>query len=206
MNRPYRDVAREPRVRINERVRAPEIRVIDENNEQLGLLSSRQAFMLARERGLDLVEVAPNARPPVCRIVDYGKYKYEQEKRERETKKKHHKMDVKGIQLRPGTDEHDIDVKIKNAIKFLNDGDKVKITLRFRSREITHPEIARRSMQRIMDATTEVAIVERPPTMEGRLMIMIIAPKAQPTPQGGQKDSAKAEDTQDRVEAVQDNG
>lgn len=199
MNRPYhREPAREPRTRINERVRAPEVRVIDENNEQLGIMTSRQAYFLARDRGLDLVEVAPTAQPPVCRIIDYGKYKYEQEKRERETKKKHHQMDLKGIQIRPGTDEHDLDVKTRNAIRFLSEGDKVKVTVRFRSREITHPEIARRSLQKIIDETAVVGIVEKPPAMEGRQMIMILSPK----PQGGVKDRAKTEDVQNGAETL----
>lgn len=170
--RDFRDMPR-----LNERIRAAEIRVVDEDGGQLGIMSSRQANDLARERNLDLVEVAPQAKPPVCRIIDYGKYKYEQSKREGEARKKQKTSDLKGIRMRPRIDDHDLVTKANNAKKFLAAGDKVKVTMLFRSREATHPEFARKSMDRMADEVKEVGIVERPPVLEGRQMTMILAPK-----------------------------
>jgi translation initiation factor IF-3 len=143
----------------------------------VGVVPLRQALELAAEKNLDLIEVAANANPPVCRIMDYGKYKYEQGKREREAHKKQKSSEVKGIRMRPGIDEHDFQFKLKNALRFLHEGDKVKFTVIFRSREITHPEFARRSLQRIAEASEEVATVEKAPSMEGRTMTMILSPK-----------------------------
>ena len=164
--------------RINERIRAREVRVIDEAGGQLGVMDPRDALAMARERGLDLIEVAANAQPPVCRIMDYGKFKYEQGKREREAAKKQRQSEMKGMTLRPGTDDHDLDFKIKNIVKFLGDGDKVKVTVRFRSREMSHPEFARAALDKIVAAvqSATVGIVERPAIMEGRQMILILAP------------------------------
>jgi translation initiation factor IF-3 len=132
---------------------------------------------MARERGLDLIEVAPQAAPPVCRIMDYGRYKYEQSKREKEAHKKQKGGDIKGVWFRPATDDHDFSFKVKSAIKFLQEGDKVKVTVRFRSREITHPEFARKLLDRVIEATADVAAVEKPPAMEGRTMTLILTPK-----------------------------
>lgn len=170
--------------RMNDRIRVPEIRVVDENNEQLGIMVPRDALQIARERGLDLIEVAPNAQPPVCRIMDYGKYKYEQGKREREAAKKQRQSEMKGMTLRPGTDDHDLDIKIKNIVKFLADGDKVKVTIRFRSREMSHPEFAQAAMNKIVESVqaAAVGVVERAPLMEGRQMIMILAPQREGAP------------------------
>lgn len=140
-------------------------------------MPGREALDLARERGLDLIEVAPAANPPVCRIMDFGKWKYEQAKREREAQKKQKMTEMKGVKMRPGTAEHDFQFKLKNVLKFLQEGDKVKITVIFRSREITHPEFARRSLDRLAEATTGISIVERPPGMEGRTMTMILSPR-----------------------------
>lgn len=165
-------------LRTNERIRVPQVRVIDDKGEQMGIMTPREALGIARERGFDLIEVAPNAQPPVCRIMDYGKYKYEQSKRESEQKKKAHQSELKAMTLRPGTDDHDLDIKIKNIIKFLGDGDKVKVTVRFRSRELSHPEFAHQNLQKIVSGVTGagVGIVERPAILEGRQMIMILAP------------------------------
>lgn len=163
--------------RINERIRARECRLIDDAGEQLGVVNTREALSLAREKGLDLIEVSPTANPPVCKIMDYGKYKYEQGKREREARKKSHVSEIKGVKLRPSIDEHDFQFKLKNALKFLQEGDKVKFTVIFRSREITHPEIARRSLDRIAEASADVAVVEKPASMEGRTMTMVLSPK-----------------------------
>jgi translation initiation factor IF-3 len=170
--------------RVNEQIlrfhrdypRVRDVRLIDEENEQLGIVPVREALDLAKERGLDLIEVAPTAQPPVCRIMDYGKYKYDQAKKEKESGKKQKGGDVKGIFLRPGTDDHDLDFKLKNAIKFLQEGDKVKFTVRFRSREITHPEFARKLLDKVVEAAQGIASVEKPPSMEGRTMTMILAP------------------------------
>lgn len=164
--------------RINERIRAREILVIDDGGNKLGVMSPREALDIARERGQDLIEVAPQANPPVCRILDYGKFKYEQGKREREAAKKSRQSEMKGMTLRPGTDDHDLDFKIKNVVKFLGEGDKVKVTVRFRSREMSHPEFARAALDKIVEAVqaAAVGVVERNALMEGRQMIMILAP------------------------------
>jgi len=151
--------------------------LIGDDGEQLGIIEVRQALSMAKERGLDLIEVAPQAAPPVCRIMDYGRYKYEQDKRDRESQKKQKGGDLKGLFLRPGTDDHDLEFKLKNTMKFLQDGDKVKVTVRFRSREITHPEFGRRLLDRVVEASQAIAVVEKPPAMEGRTMTMILAPK-----------------------------
>jgi translation initiation factor IF-3 len=163
--------------RINERIRAPQVRVIDADGKQLGILTSRQANDIARSRDLDLVEVAPLANPPVCRIIDYGKYKYEQSKREGEARKRQKTADLKGIRMRPRIDEHDLMTKVGHARKFLLEGDKVKVTMLFRSREASHPEFARKSMDRLADEVKDVGQIERPPVLEGRQMIMILSPR-----------------------------
>lgn len=128
-------------MRINEEIRAREVRVIGSDGEQLGIMSGREAQQLAYEKHLDLVEIAPTAKPPVCRIMDYGKYRYEQQKREKESRKKQKTFDIKEVKLRPGIEEHDFNVKFKNAVRFLEDGDKVKVTIMFRGRELSHPEL-----------------------------------------------------------------
>jgi translation initiation factor IF-3 len=164
-------------LRINEEIRAREVRVTAENGEQLGIMSSRAALELAAERNLDLVEISPNAKPPVCRILDYGKHRYEQQKRQKEVRKKQKVVDVKEVKLRPGIEEHDFNVKIKNAVRFLTAGDKVKVTIMFRGRELSHPEIGQALLEKMADRLTELAIVERKAKLEGRNMIMIVAPK-----------------------------
>jgi translation initiation factor IF-3 len=170
--------------RINDRIRVREVLVIDENGEKLGAMPTREALDRARERGLDLIEVAPNANPPVCRILDYGKFKYEQGKREREAAKKQRQSEMKGMTLRPGTDDHDLDFKIKNIVKFLGEGDKVKVTVRFRSREMSHPEFAHAALNKIVAAVQAAGVgaVERPALMEGRQMILILAPQREGAP------------------------
>jgi translation initiation factor IF-3 len=164
-------------LRVNERIRGRECRLVGDTGEQLGIVSIRDALTMSREKGLDLIEVAPTANPPVCKIMDYGKYKYELGKRDREARKKQHISELKGIKLRPGIDEHDFQFKLKNALKFLEEGDKVKFTVTFRSREITHPEFARRSLERIAEESAEIAVIEKPPGMEGRTMTMVLTPK-----------------------------
>jgi len=143
----------------------------------------REALLFAKERGMDLIEVSPTANPPVCRVMDYGKYRYEQGKREREAQKKQKMSDLKRIRVRPGIDEHDFQFKLRNTVKFLQSGHKVKITVIFRSREFTHPEFARESLQRMAEYVKEngVATVEKPAMMEGRTMTMILAPIVETT-------------------------
>lgn len=163
--------------RLNHRIRVPEVRVIDQEGQQLGVMETRQALTIARDQGLDLVEVAPEAQPPVCRILDYGKFKYDQAKKTREAKKKSHTFDIKGIRMRYGMDVHDFDYRSKDARRFLEDGDKVQVTLIFRGREMSHPEIGKAQLERLVASLQDVAVVERPPVMEGRRMTLLLAPK-----------------------------
>jgi translation initiation factor IF-3 len=169
--------ARDLGPRLNYRIRVPEVRVVDAEGNQLGILETREALRLAQEQGLDLVEVAPNAQPPVCRILDYGRYKYEQAKKQRDAKKKAHQVDIKGIRMRYGTEAHDLQYRIENARRFLEEGNKVQVTLIFRGRELSHPEIAHAQIDRLTTALADIAVVERPPVMEGRRMTVLIAPK-----------------------------
>ena len=164
-------------MRINEEIRAREVRVIGSDGEQLGIMSGREAQQLAYEKHLDLVEIAPTAKPPVCRIMDYGKYRYEQQKREKESRKKQKTFDIKEVKLRPGIEEHDFNVKYKNAVRFLEDGDKVKVTIMFRGRELSHPELGEVLLNKMAAQLKEMAVVERQPKLEGKNMIMIVAPK-----------------------------
>jgi len=155
------------------------VRLIDENGEQLGIIGGREALDIAQEKGLDLIEVAPNANPPVCRIMDYGRYKYEQAKRDREARKKSKATEVKGVRIKSSRiDEHDYEVRVRDAIRFLKEGDKVKVSVIFRSREIHHPEIARVLLDKMVVDTAEYAIVEKPPSMEARTMTLMLSPKA----------------------------
>jgi translation initiation factor IF-3 len=155
----------------------PEVRVVDADGNQLGVMATRDALALSRERGLDLVEVAPMAQPPVCRILDYGKHKYEEAKKQRQARKNAHVTEIKGIRMRAGTEAHDLDFKLKDAIRFLQEGHKVQVTLIFRGRETAHPEIGRAQLDRLAQGANQVGVVERPPQMEGRRMTMLLAPK-----------------------------
>lgn len=165
------------KVRVNFQIRAREIRVIDEDGTQLGILSPDEARSMADARDLDLVEVAPNARPPVCRIMDYGKYRYEQSKKAQEARKKQKTVQVKEVKFRPKIDEHDYDFKKNHAIRFLKADDKVKATIMFRGREVTHPEIGEQILNRLRDDLADIADVERPPKLEGYNMVMVLQPK-----------------------------
>ena len=162
---------------MNGAIRAPQVRCIDPDGEQLGVLDTREAISKAEDFGLDLVEVQPNVEPPVCKILDYGKYKYEAQKRANEARKKQKIIEVKEIKLRPNIDEHDYQVKMRNVVKFLSGGDKVKVTLRFRGREMAHQEIGANVLTRVREETEEIAKIEAMPKMEGRQMIMVLAPK-----------------------------
>ena len=162
---------------INEQIRDKEIRLIDENGEQLGIVSSREAQKIADERKLDLVKIAPTAKPPVCRIMDYGKYKFDQAKKEKEARKKQKTVDVKELRLSPSIDTHDVQVKVKKANEFLKDGDKVKISIRFRGREIGHSKVGMQIMEDFAKATEEFGTVDKQPKMEGKSLVMVLAPK-----------------------------
>ncbi len=163
--------------RVNERIRVPRVLVVDDEGNKLGEFLTEDALALARERGLDLVEVAPMARPPVCRITDFGKLKYEKKKREAEARKKQTVVEIKEIKLRPKTDDHDMDVKERAIRGFLDEGDKVKITVRFRGREMAHKDIGEDQCRVMADRLTDVAMVEQAPRMDGRQMVMMLAPK-----------------------------
>ncbi len=163
-------------LRVNERIRVREVRLIDENGEQLGVLPTPEALRIARERGLDLVEVAPMAAPPVCRLMDYGRYKYEQTKKERDARKNATKIELKEVRLRPKTDDHDIAFKTRAVQRFLEEGDKVKVTLLFRGREMARPQIGRTILEHLAESVRTLGQVERMPLMEGRAMTMIISP------------------------------
>ena len=163
--------------RVNGAIRAPQVRCIDPDGEQLGVLDTRDAISKAEDFGLDLVEVQPNVDPPVCKILDYGKYKYEAQKRANEARKKQKIIEVKEIKLRPNIDEHDYQVKMRNVQKFLDEGDKVKVTMRFRGREMAHQELGVNVLTRVREETDEIAKIEAMPKMEGRQMIMVLAPK-----------------------------
>ena len=154
------------------------MRVVADEGEQLGIMSGRDALNLALERHMDLVEIAPNAKPPVCRIMDYGKYRYEQQKREKEARKKQKTFDIKEVKLRPGIEDHDFDVKFKNAVRFLEDGDKVKVTIMFRGRELSHPELGEVLLTKMAKQLEDLAVIERAAKLEGKNMIMIVSPKA----------------------------
>lgn len=169
--------------RVNERIRIPRVLVIDEEGRKLGEFLIQDAIQLARDRGLDLVEVAPNARPPVCRITDYGKLKYEKKKRETAARKNQQQVQIKEVKVRPKTDEHDMNVKVKHAYQFLSEGNKVKVTVRFRGREHAHRDIGAEQCLRVAEAVKEVGTIESPPRMEGRQMFMILAPVKKPMPQ-----------------------
>ena len=163
--------------RINGAIRVPKVRCIDPDGNQLGVLDTREALIKAEDFGLDLVEVQPNAEPPVCKILDYGKFKYEAQKRANEARKKQKIIEVKEIKFRPNIDEHDYQVKMRNVNKFLGAGDKVKVTLRFRGREMAHQELGANVLKRVREETDEIAKVEAMPKMEGRQMIMVLAPR-----------------------------
>jgi translation initiation factor IF-3 len=162
---------------INNRIRFPELRVVDDDGNQLGVMETRQALAMARDQGLDLVVVAPQAQPPVARILDYGKFKYEQSKKTKEAKKKAHTVDIKGIRMRYGTEEHDLEYRVKDARRFLEEGNKVQITLIFRGRETSHPEVGKGQLDKLTAALADISVVERPAVLENRRMTMLLSPK-----------------------------
>ncbi len=200
-------ISRPVQTRVNERIRIREVRLIDEEGQQVGVIPTFQALQMARERGLDLVEVAPNAIPPVCRLMDYGKFRYEESRRERESRKNQHVVELKEVRIRPKIDDHDLETKGRNAAKFLDAGDKVKLTVLFRGREMAHPDIGRGLLDQLAEQLRPHGSVESPPRMEGRTMTMFMNPlkakQSQREKEGAQRrDEAQAEDAQGRQEAV----
>ncbi len=169
----------EQKLRINGAIVAPKVRLIDENNVQIGIVSADEALARAAEAGLDLVEVAPNSDPPVCRIMDYGKWVYQQKRRQREASKKHprHAGEVKEIRFQPSTDKHDLEIKLKHAREFIQKGYKVQLTLVFKGRQMLHPEMGQSVMDEAVGALADVAQVDRPAALAGRRMVLVLAPK-----------------------------
>lgn len=174
-------------LRINRQIRAPRVRVIGADGKQVGVISIRDALVLAEEAGLDLVEIAPSAEPPVCKVIDYGKYRYDQTKREKESKKSQHQVKVKEIKLKPNIDEHDFLTKQKQARQFIEKGNKVKVTCSFRGREMAYPEIGEKVVARMCEGLEDVAQPESPLKMMGRSLIVVLAP----SPQKGKKQGEK---------------
>lgn len=163
-------------LRVNAQIRAPQIRVIDDDGQMLGVYTVPEALRLAEERGLDLIEIAPNATPPTCKIMDFGKYKYEQKKKAHEARKNQTTIVIKELQLRPRTEQHDLDVKLRHARRFLEEGDKIKINLRFRGRELAHQELGRALLDKVVDALKDIALIETSPKMEGKQMFLMMGP------------------------------
>ena len=164
-------------IQINEEIRDKEVRVIGSDGAQLGIMSSSKALSLAEQAGVDLVKIAPQAQPPVCKIMDYGKYRFEQSKREKEARKNQKVVDIKEVRLSLNIDTHDFNTKLNQSQKFIKSGDKVKVSIRFRGREMGHPELGIEVMQRFADACQELAVVEKPAKLEGRNMLMFLAPR-----------------------------
>ena len=163
--------------RVNDQITNAKVRVVGPEGEVIGIVSIEEAMDHAFEAGLDLVEVSPNTDPPVCKILDYGKYKYEAQKKANEARKKQKVIEVKEIKMRPGIDDHDYDVKMRSIVRFIEEGDKVKVTLRFRGREMAHQNLGMKVLEKVRDQVEEMAKVEQFPKMEGRLMTMVIAPR-----------------------------
>lgn len=163
---------------INDEIRAKEVRLVGAEGEQIGITPIREALQMAADLNLDLVNVAPQAKPPVCRIMDYGKFRYEQQKKEKEARKNQKIVDIKEVWFRSNIEEHDYQTKLRNVVKFLKDGDKVKCSVRFRGREIAHADIGQKILERVKVEVAEISNIERQPKLEGRSMIMILAPKA----------------------------
>jgi len=163
-------------LRVNREIRAPEVRLIDEAGAMLGVMSVPEALRMAEDRGLDLIEIAPTAKPPTCKIMDYGKFKYENKKKEHQARKNQTVIVIKEVQLRPRTDQHDLDVKLRHARRFLLEGDKVKVNLRFYGREMAHQELGMNLLKKVTEALLDVALVEVPPKMEGRQLFVMFAP------------------------------
>ena len=199
-----RAAIRDQKARINWRIRVPQVRLIDEQGQQVGIIPTPQALAMAEERGLDLVEVAPNADPPVCRLMDYGKFRYDQAKKEREARKHQKTVDVKVIQMQPNTDDRDLEIKGNQARRFLMEGDKVKFTVRARGRQLAHPDIGFKMLQDMAEMLRDVGVTEQRPQQEGRLQSMLLAPapKSSKRSERGSQSSAPQPAVQER-EAIE---
>jgi translation initiation factor IF-3 len=193
-SRPHHHHNNQPEFRINNQIRVSQVRVIMHDGDNKGVLDTRDALDLARSLHMDLIEVAPNSNPPVCRIMDYGKFSYEKEKKDRAAKKSQKQIDVKGVQVRPKTTEHHLGFKIRAARRFLQSGNKVKVTLRFKGREMAHLHVARGMLSKVVEATTDLAYVETMPNIEGKTMLLILAPSQATLA------AATLKSTQDRIE------
>jgi translation initiation factor IF-3 len=170
-------IAAPKRNRVNREITIPEIRLIGADGTQIGVVKTREALEMAEEAALDLVEIQPTAEPPVCRLMDYGKFRFDQKKKQNEAKKKQKQVQIKEIKFRPGTDEGDYQVKLRNLTRFLNEGDKAKVTMRFRGREHAHRELGLELLKRVEGDLAQISIVEQQPQMEGRQMVMVLGPK-----------------------------
>jgi translation initiation factor IF-3 len=202
INRDFRGNDRPRETRVNERIRAREIRVIDENGEMMGVMPPIRALDIARDRNLDLVEVSPNAMPPVCKMMDYGRFKYEQAKKENEARKNQKTTTLKEIRMRPRTDDHDIEVKTRKIQEFLAEGDKVRVSVQFRGAEMRHPDIGRKLLDEIAEVLKGTATIERSPMMEGRMMSMIVSRAPGWEPPKKQAPVARKRTTQSPEEAA----
>jgi translation initiation factor IF-3 len=187
-------------LRVNKQIRAPKVRVIGPDGSQVGILAIKDALLKAQEMSLDLVEIAPNAQPPVCKIVDYGKFRYDQTKREKESKKSQHQVKVKELKIKPNIDEHDFQTKLKQARQFIEKGNKVKVTCMFRGREMAHPELGQKMVEKFCKGLEDIALVESPPKLLGRSLIGVLAPapvksapKSKPSPTRKETTDAKDE-------------
>jgi translation initiation factor IF-3 len=184
----------------------PQVRLIDENGEQVGIIATQAALQMAEERGLDLVEVAPNADPPVCRLMDYGKFRYDQAKKDREARKNQKVVDVKEIRFKsPNTDTHDIEVRTNQARRFLTDGDKVKFTVRMRGRQLAHPDIGLRMLEDVAETLRDVGTIEQRPLMEGRAQTMVLAPAPTKSPRRSERPAQASAPVQavEQTEAIE---
>jgi len=192
---------------MNERIRAREVRLIDEEGNQVGIIGGREALDIARNKGLDLIEVAPNASPPVCRIMDYGRYKYEQAKRDKEARKKSKATEIKGVRIKSSRiDDHDYEVRVRDAIRFLKEGDKVKVSVIFKSREIHHPELARVLLDKMVIDTAEYATVEKSPSLEARTMTLMLAPRPTQERKETAEKPSTTENSEPRLVEAEDDG
>jgi len=201
-------ISRPVQTRVNERIRIREVRLIDEEGNQVGVIPTRDALEMARQRGLDLVEVAPNAMPPVCRLMDYGKFRYEQSRKERESRKHQHVVELKEVRIRPKIDDHDLETKGRNAAKFLDHGDKVKLSVLFRGREMAHPDIGKGLLDQLIEQLRSHGTVEQAPRLEGRTMTAILNPLRAKMSQSEKEEAhrrgqeTQTEDAQGREEAL----
>ena len=194
-------ISRPVQTRVNERIRIREVRLIDDEGNQVGIIATRDALEMARQKGLDLVEVAPNAVPPVCRLMDYGKFRYEQSRKERESRKNQHVVELKEVRIRPKIDDHDLETKGRQAAKFLDHGDKVKLTVLFRGREMAHPDIGKGLLDQLLELLKTHGTVEQTPRLEGRAMTAILNPVRAKLSQHEKEEAQRREEPKRETEA-----